>query len=338
MARDRLARAMAETLINKVVIDIKSDPERGLRNIIDLALIVPRGKFSRNLFSIVQRILSDEDSAYYTLVKSVASDVDTEILKKFTFNIGYNSCAYGARLIKSNKKTMGLTAPWSIAINSAASENDADTIKKLISEGKDLGVYLYLIYGENCINNYMREIYRENEDCAFILFMDTNDLSDISKVEGINNLLISITNSDSKSLIEAADILHRYSKFFAFHIFYDDENIDRLLTPQELAAAEDFTNSFVFYIPKDGCSKEACLKMKSYLRNLRDTQKYAYIPIDLRGDLPEIDNTICEDSYSICFRKDGKVSTSKGDISSKKYDISQCSLAEIIKDLHSTLK
>lgn len=88
MARDRLARAMAETLINKVVIDIKSDPERGLRNIIDLALIVPRGKFSRNLFSIVQRILSDEDSAYYTLVKSVASDVDTEILKKFTFNIG----------------------------------------------------------------------------------------------------------------------------------------------------------------------------------------------------------------------------------------------------------
>lgn len=38
MARDRLARAMAETLINKVVIDIKSDPERGLRNIIDLHL------------------------------------------------------------------------------------------------------------------------------------------------------------------------------------------------------------------------------------------------------------------------------------------------------------
>ncbi len=33
MGKERLARAMIEPLVNKAIRDIKTDPERGLRNI-----------------------------------------------------------------------------------------------------------------------------------------------------------------------------------------------------------------------------------------------------------------------------------------------------------------
>ncbi len=338
MARDRLARAMAETLINKIVIDIKSDPERGLRNIIDLALMVPRGKFSKNLFSIVQRILTDEESAYYTLVKNTISTVDTENLKKFTFNVGYNSCTYGARVIKKETELLGVPIPWSISISTRYFDGNTETIKKIISEGKELGVYIYLIYGKDCIENSMEEIYRENDDCAFILFMEAEEITDINKLDGINNILISISGNDCKSMAEAADCLHRYSRFFACHKFYDDNNMELLTTPQELESAEDFTNSFVFYIPYEECSDKTCSNMKERIRNLRDSQKYAYIPIDIRGDLPEIDDTICKNSYSLCFRKDKRVSLSNGHVSNKAYDITNCSLVDILKNLYMEYK
>lgn len=338
MIRDRLARAMAETLVNKVVMDIKSDPERGLRNIIDLALMVPRGKFSQNLFGIVQRILADEKSAYYTLVKKVAGNVDSENLKKFTFNIGYNSCTCGARYIRSNTNTLGFPIPWSISINMSFSDNSTGAIKKIISEGKSLGIYLYMIYGKNCIANSMSEIYRDNDECAFIIFADSDEISDINKLEGINNILISINGSDRKIMAQAADSLHRYSRFFACHRFYNDSNIDLLTSDKELESAEDFTNSFVFYLPEDNCSIDGCIKMKSCLRSLRDSQKYAYIPIDLRSDLPEIDDTICKNSYSIYFREDKRISISNGLILNKVYDISTCSLSDILKDMHLYVK
>ena len=41
MIKEKMVRAMLEPLVSKAIKDIKSDPERGLRNTVDLALNFP---------------------------------------------------------------------------------------------------------------------------------------------------------------------------------------------------------------------------------------------------------------------------------------------------------
>lgn len=338
MAKDRMAHAMAETLIGKVVTDMKNDPERGLRNIIDLFLIMPREKFSENLFSLVQRMLSNEDSAYYTLVKKVASDVSSENLKRFAVNIAFNSCGKGAKMIRERSCELGFPIPWSISIGEDFLEKNNNAVKKIVTEGKELGTYLYLIFGPKCMDDSVMEVYRENNDCAFILFMDSKNIRDINKFDGINNVLISIAGDDRDSLAEAADVMHKYSRFFAYHRYYDDENMSCILDDSKMEAISDYTNSFVFFIPKESCSKNACLKTKEELRKIRDTQKYAYIPIDIKSDVSEIEETISEGSYSVFFIEDGKTLTSKGKKFAERYDVSNEYIGDYLKKMYLSLK
>lgn len=337
MAKDRMARAMAETLINKVIRDLKNDPERGLRNIIDLMLMMPREKFSENLFVIIRRILSDENSAYYTLVKNVAADVDAENLKKFIFNVGFNCCTNGKKIIRKKSKELGFPVPWSIGIGSEYLKKYPDAVSKMVSEGKELGIYLYLIAGSECMEDSITEVYRDNPDCAFVLFMDAKDVKEINKLDGINNLLISVSGENRAALTEAVDTLHKYQRFFACHRYYNDENIAKLISDPELESASDFTNSFVFYIPDKKSSMTGCLSIKENLRRIRDSQKYAFIPIDIKGDISEIDNTIYEGSFSVFFKDDGRSLTSQGKRCDHSYDISKLHLTDIFKDLYMSL-
>ena len=46
------------------------------------------------------------------------------------------------------------------------------------------------------MDDSVMEVYRENNDCAFILFMDSKNVRDINKFDGINNVLISIAGDD----------------------------------------------------------------------------------------------------------------------------------------------
>ena len=59
-----VSRALIETIIRRTLSDVHEDSERRIRNLVDLALLVSKGRFQKRFFVIAQRMLENEQSPY----------------------------------------------------------------------------------------------------------------------------------------------------------------------------------------------------------------------------------------------------------------------------------
>ena len=81
------------------------------RNLIDLGLQFSHGRFQTNLLKQAQKMLQDQQSAYYDLVKDLSATVDHDIIATFGVNLGYNSCTKGAVVIRDIEDEKSSTFP-----------------------------------------------------------------------------------------------------------------------------------------------------------------------------------------------------------------------------------
>ncbi len=278
-----MARAMIEPLVNKTMNDIQKDPERTLRNIIDLLLSFPNGRFSNDLFQIAQKMLTNEKSAYYVLIKKIVDYVNLDNLKVFSLNVGYNACTFGAKKIRENIYKFHCKIPWILNIKAEDTLESPEYISRIINEAKQLGIYVFSLFGDNVVSDSMMHIYEDNSDCAFVVFTDAQFIQDdvISKYEHINNILISISNDDTTHVSEAIKILNKYKRFYAAHIRYTNENATIVLSEDKLKDLENYSASFVFCIPNKKCTKETFEYLKNSTKKIRILQKYSYVIMDV---------------------------------------------------------
>lgn len=86
---DSVQRVMVKTIVKKAIRDIKIDPERTIRNLVDMALQFADSQFQKQFYSSAQHLLSNEQSGYYGLVKDSVSKVEEDTLLTFCMNLGY---------------------------------------------------------------------------------------------------------------------------------------------------------------------------------------------------------------------------------------------------------
>lgn len=335
MVKEKMARAMIEPLVNKTMSDIQKDPERTLRNIIDLLLSFPNGRFSNDLFQIAQKMLTYEQSAYYVLIKKVVDFVNLENLKIFSLNVGYNACTFGAKKIRENIQNFNCVIPWILFINTDDTEQSLDNISRIITEAKQLGIYIFALFGKNVVSDLMRQVYEYNSDCAFIAFTDAEYIKDdiISKYDHIYNILISINNDSKDFLADAIKILNKYKKIYSAHIYYNDKNKSEVLLESRLKDLENFSTSFLFCVPSLKCSAETFEYFKNETRKIRDSQKYSYVVMDIFDDTVKIDKMISGNSSEIVILNDGTIAVSDSIIKNTEYNINTNSLIDIVKKL-----
>lgn len=78
-----IARTLIQTVVRQKLNAIKSDPERSLRNLVDMGLSFAAGSEQKRFLQQAQRTLQDENSAYYRIIYDMALHVDTEHLMGF---------------------------------------------------------------------------------------------------------------------------------------------------------------------------------------------------------------------------------------------------------------
>lgn len=327
MFKDRMARAMIEPLINKVLHDLKNDPERSLRNVVDLILSFPNGRFSNNMFEMLQKMLTNENSAYYTLINKIVSYLDMENLKEFSINAGYNACTSGAKTIRELSRENNCCIPWILLIETDKqhSKQTADIIK----QAKELGIYMFAVIDDD-VSEETAEIIRVYNECAFVLFTEASSVSDrtIAMFEDIKNVLASIHGTKDE-LSSATDALRENHKFFAVHDFYDDENCHSVFTEEKLNYFEDYTETFLFCMPTRKCSQETLDYMSSNAKKVRDEQKHSYVMMDVYNDTLTIDKMISGNNFSVIIDVEGNLYSNKED--GTKYNINDMPLLDVLK-------
>lgn len=173
-----IARTLIQTVVRQKLNAIKSDPERSLRNLVDMGLSFAVGGEQKRFLQQAQHALQDESSAYYRIIYDMALHVDTEHLMGFGMNLGYNSLTAGARTIRRLESECGYDIPWclTLAIDRKGYTAHESDYTNLIEQGKRLGIYTYLIIAPE-LPVGLFSLLHQQKDCAFLLFTSPDELT-----------------------------------------------------------------------------------------------------------------------------------------------------------------
>ena len=245
-----MTQILIKTIVKRALKDIKESPERNTRNLVDMALNFSTGRFQKNFFEAAQKMLRNEQSAYYKLIQDIALTVDIDKIITFGMNVGYTSCTLGAQTIRRLEQEQQFNIPWSITLITDLQNNpDAiETYRSVIQQGKELGVYTWLIFSANKTQQLL-PLMKENPDCGFVLFCNATELSEslLEEANFLQNLMFSIQYEEN--IANACAKLRQREMLYSLHIPYQTENAGLITSGGLLCCAEELQPIFTFFIP-----------------------------------------------------------------------------------------
>lgn len=334
MNKTDITRTILEATIDKALNDIQSDAFRSIRNLIDLGLNFSTGRFQKSLFGVAQTMLEREDSAYYSLVQNAVERVNHQTLKTFGVNLGYNGCTNGAKVIRDNEAAFGFNIPWAIAFQLDASDGavTVDALSHVVAQGKQLGVFTYMIFCGGKILPEIVSLFEMFDDCAFILFSPSELLEPdvIDMLKCCHNLMLSVATTSSQWL-PVAQQLHQKQFLYAVHHFYQEDNCSQILSKEWIESILPSQCIFAFLLPEPACCMKIQNQVSSSIRKIREEQKYPVILMEVFSDLLMIDHIISDGACSIAFDASGQAILPGRKCEGADYNFRQTPLKKILQ-------
>ncbi|SDA11814.1 hypothetical protein [Ruminococcus sp. YE78] len=266
---DKITKALLRTTILKAVTEIKRDPKRSVRNLVDLGLNFAEGCNQREIFDITQQYLSNDDSAYFSLAENIVNTIEPDHIVAFGLNFGYNGCTSGARILREKQEELGCHIPFLLAFTVDDSEDSitADDIRSAVSQGMELGIYIYTVICSSDVYPELLSIAEEFGECAFIYFVNPRRLSReiISRTSEINNLVTSVRMEDGNSLcLETVTALREQGCPVTVHYEYSDDTLGDVLSDSVTERMTETGAIAGIYYPKHGTSPETAARVGEY--------------------------------------------------------------------------
>ena len=300
-----LNHTLIETTIRNAIKQIKDDPERNIRNLVDMALTFSNGRFQQHFFKSAQKLLQSPTSCYYKLVPDLINNVDPERIITFGMNVGYNSCTIGAARIREIEAMSSFNIPWSLFLELSGNgyQKNTHSVHYLISQGKDMGIYTWLIHS---IDHpfYLLELARTFPDCAFPIFCTSKDITPmlLDEASDIYNIMFIVEYSDD---MEAACALLRSGKFlYSISYSYEEQNMEKIIRNEILHDTENLHSAFTLLYSKT-YSLTKPSPVYQHIRQTREAQDFKTIPFDIIHDNYWIDSIISDQPCSIFFTQNG---------------------------------
>ena len=312
--KQKIGYILVETTVRKTIRDIQENPERSIRNLVDMALTFAEGRFQQQLFETVGSLLSRQDSAYYTLVKDVVNSVHTDRLVTFGMNLGYNGCTWGAGTIRSIEAAEGFNIPWclSLEIDPDSFAGHLAAYKALIYRGQDLGIYTWQLHTPS-VPPQLMTLITSCPDSAFVLFCPPHAITDdlLTRGEACPNLMFvcEYESSSHQECGEACKALRAGGFLYGLHLIYQAGDEARIGKEDFLAKLTGLHPVFVFLSPDELLTTEERRRVYSLINELRFCQNYPLLFLELFWDNQAIDSIISQEGCSGGFRANGSLYT-----------------------------
>jgi len=326
-----VSRMLVETVVKKAIKSIKDSPERGIRNLVDMALQFSGGRFQKNFFTIAQTMLQNENSAYYDLVRETVTHTDTDRLYTFGMNLGYNSCTEGARRIRQNEEKMNCNIPWTISLRMDAQNSDVnrEPYDALISEGESLGIYTWMLFAQENPGQVL-SLAESHPDSAFCVFCQAEELSDtfLAETADLDNLMLVVRYEESAANLCAA--LREMGLLYSVWYQYGQGDTETIVNGDLFSSAQQLFPAFTVLIPDESCPEEVRRLAYQAVRFAREEQIYHTIVLEFQSDNCLIDSIISGDACSVCFAPNGDLYDWNKKYKSGHYNLFQSSLTDIL--------
>ena len=327
-----MIRILIETVTKKSLHDIKSSPERGIRNLIDTALQFSRGQFQKNLFAAMQTMLKNESSAYYSLVSDIISTVDEDRLLEFGMTLGYNSCMIGTKTIRKNEKILNCTIPWAIKlqVDPFGLEQYKHQYSRVIKEGNQLGIYTWMFFTAPYTQDLLR-LVTENPDNCFFVFCDPEDVTEdfVEAVSETNNLMIVVRYEEEAE--DACLRLREQGLLYSVYYPYSSKDIDTIVNCDLFYTVQELHPLFSVFLAQPDCPDSVQKLTYQTIQTARANQQHRTILLDLLGDNRMINEIISNDPCTVNFDKKGILHHENKETEEEEYNLFTYSLQEILQ-------
>ncbi|MGI6500532.1 MAG: hypothetical protein ACOX1S_06565 [Anaerostipes sp.] len=326
-----LSGMLVETVVKKALKRIKDSPERGIRNLVDMALQFSEGRFQTNFFAIAQTMLQNENSAYYGLVRDTVAYTDLDRLYTFGMNLGYNGCTVGAQYIRKNEEILNCNIPWTISvqIDTRKLEERWEKYDMLIGEGESLGIYTWMFLNMDEPQQVLSFV-GNHSDSVFFIFCEAYDLSAafLDEVTELYNVMLVVRYEES--IVSQYAAMWERGLLFSTWYQYGQEDVEAIISGDFFCSSQQLSPMFTVLIPEEGCPKGTRQLVYEAVKQARAGQTYGTIIWELQGDNCLIDSIISSDGCSVCFDREGNLWDWDKQIKSRHHNLLQSSLSDIL--------
>lgn len=303
-----MSRILIETVVRKTVKNMKEDPERSIRNLVDMALHFSEGRFQKNFFQAAQTMLENESSPYYSLLKNVMSAADTEHLVTFGMNLGYNSCTLGAKKIRENEQRLGCNIPWTVIFQTDDSQllGHLPEYHAAISDGEKLGIYAWMLFAGSRPQDLLG-LVQGHPESAFFLFCtpDVIDAAFLDSVSDANNLMLAVRYEEGAEALY--DEIRDHELLYSAYYPYAQEDIESITNGDLFCSIQQTRPVFTALLAQPGCPEPIQSAAHQAVVQARNGQSYQTIPWEFHSDNCLIDKIISDDACSARFDPCGKL-------------------------------
>ncbi|MBR1849006.1 MAG: radical SAM protein [Lachnospiraceae bacterium] len=215
----------------------------------------------------VREAFQDPNNRWVNYISKVVEETNPEYAKKMMLNLGYEAYFHGTKMIRANREKYGCNIPWLILFDPTSACNmhcvgcwsgtyghknnlTFEDMDKIVTEGKELGVYLYMMTGGEPLvrKKDILKLCEKHNDCMFAAYTNSTLIDEelCKEVVRLGNLtfMLSIegtpeTNDARRGIghydavMKAMDLLKKYGIVFGTSICYTRANI-------EAVTSEDF--------------------------------------------------------------------------------------------------
>ena len=247
-------------VINEGLKYIEKDPMKNLDKLLDWSERIITRENHKGFHRKFREIASDPDSNWYKLMERFFDELSPASRQQFLVNFMVNSGIIGIPIQDKMKKKYNCNIPWAILIDPTsacdlkctgcwAAEYDRsdslsyDLLDRVIKEGKELGIYMYIFSGGEPLvrKDYLIKLAEKHKDCFFLSFTNGTlvDEKFAKRLGELGNfgLAISVEGFEEQTdmrrgkgtynkVMEAMDLLKKEGVIFGFSTCYHKYNTD----------------------------------------------------------------------------------------------------------------
>lgn len=263
-----------ELAIKSALSYVEKNPDRNILKIIDLLDKVDINHNYKKQLKVVREQLSNPDNNWSQLVKSLYSDIDDGVRTTLFENFIMNSAFTWAKKSKQIKEQYQCHVPWTILLDPTSACNlhctgcwaaeygnrlnlSYDEIDDIISQGKELGIYMYIYTGGEPLvrKNDLMKICEKHHDCVFLAFTNATLIDEefADELLRVKNFVPAISiegnelatdarrgNGTYQKVMKAMTILKEKKLPFGVSCCYTSQNIDSI-------SSEEFIDTLINY-------------------------------------------------------------------------------------------
>ncbi len=326
----KLQRKAAEIVVESILKKMdKKDRKQEFLKIVDYAEKFYGSDYTKADYDKWRKRINDPNDRWINFINRVLDETDPHVAKTAIMNLGYESFLRGTKTIRKNREIYNCNIPWLILFDPTSACNmhctgcwagtyghkynlSYEDMDKIVSEGKNLGVHLYMLTGgEPLVRKAdILKLAEKHYDVEFAIFSNSTLIDEdfCKEVARLGNITFQLSIEGTKetndgrrgdghyeAVMNAMRLLKKYGIIFGTSICYTRANVEAVTSDEFLNMLADNGVRFSFffhYMPVGNNAAPELLptvEQRKYMikriREIRsDKSNIGLFPMDFQND------------------------------------------------------